>query len=294
MLRKEQVPFHSRSTMKNSRMYLAATLLATAVLLASLVACANPADSDSSDDSDNPAATDSASAPTLAALTGTWVLTETWENKDYETDALESTEVRTTTRTIATDGSFIDEVISVETPVTGTATTSYSSKKGTLAVVGDKLAKTITHTRYSSTEAFTGADTGWNAESPAIVETTQAIIVSGKLYEDVFKAQGSVSGIQGTWVMEQYDSEDTKPYRKVVIQFNSDGTVSQAYFTSATESFADTSDGSYLMNYVANQNGSITLTMDGQVESMTAFYKIFDSYLILGGESYDSDAFVKQ
>lgn len=255
-------------------------LLSSVILLCATVAlgsCNNPA-SPAIDNAETP------SAPTVSALVGTWKMSSS-----------SSFEGTTTTMqdiiTLSSDGSFVQESIVTSTPPSDVATTFYTWKKGTIGISGDKLTMTETGNVPSSASAATPSTDSWTSSSS--VTTSTAVLVAGKLYKSaIFKAQGSNSGIVGTWIAESYTSSKPKPYSKIVLALSSDKTFTQTIYASTSADYPDapqTGSGSYVLN----SNGSMTETISGS--TYTSFYKVVGSYFIMGDEtSADANAYTKQ
>jgi hypothetical protein len=253
-----------------------ATILSTAAALLLLFSCANSTGSGSSDP-------DSGDDPnSLAAYAGTWAMsyTETTSEESYEYSA---------TFELKADGSYVSETVLKTTPAGGSPTYGYSDEKGTISLDGDFLTCKV-RSKRESLWPFGDDSTGWTAVSRTY---GQIVLASdGKFYVDVLKAQGSTSGIEGSWASESYKSTNSKPYKKVVCAFGS-GELDEKHYTSETSSYSSTPSSSYHAVYSLN-GGTIAITYDSK-DPETQYYAIRGPYLIFGGQnSLDERAFIKQ
>ncbi|HUX42091.1 MAG TPA: lipocalin family protein [Rectinemataceae bacterium] len=226
--------------------------------------------------------------PTIAALVGTWLLSATSSTSASSTSSTE-------TMTIASDGSFQGYVTRTNTPSGGTASTSYSAMKGTLSFSGDQMTYTVTGTENSSS-LINSTNVSWTTFPSPLVTTNTAILDNGKLYGltggSVLTAQGTVSGLVGTWGYSSYNSADTSPYTKVALTLNADGTATSEMYQSTTSTFSSTPTSTASGTWSAS-NGVLTLTQSSQIQSLA--YSSIGNYLIWGNATNaDAYAFAKQ
>jgi hypothetical protein len=225
-------------------------------------------------------------------LLGTWKNTRTYNNNGST-----STETVITQYTFKADGTFIeltDKVYS-DTPDTH----NYSARKGTYSVDAEGNF-TITYTDYAdSIPSFSADGVTWIPEEHPYTFTGPALVIGNQLYLPGFLwiAQGSVSGIVGTWAikgMNKMWNNDTQnydqTYYKIEYLFNNDGTVKLNNYKSSDGTFGlpfSTITGTY-------SNGTLTMTINGSTSSNKV--TVYNSkYLILGDEtSVTAYAFIKQ
>jgi hypothetical protein len=247
-----------------------------ALFLLTVFACSNLTTSDDLDET--------VENPTLAGLVGTWKRTTT--DVDGET-----TETIEKTLIVSPDGSFFDKFAITASSTSGTYI-SCDCRKGTLSVLGDELTEETTHTASNETGADP-ADGDWIARPST--SWGPAILVDGKLYFLVAKAEGSVSGIVGTWTIAIYDSlNDPDFYEKCEYQFQSDGSGTQTAYNSA-DGVTYSGDTPEELTYVSAGNGRYTVTKTTEEKTVTGYCRIVGSYLILGDTtSADANAYIKQ
>ena len=236
--------------------------------------------------------------PTLSALVGTWTASNTSSDTSGGTT---TTHALAYTMSVAADGSSSIITVQASTPAGGRTTTTYSGTKGQLSFTADQVKMTNTATCSSATP-ITAATATWTPESVATSSTSPAILSGGKFYLGlnngfgylVFAAQGSVSGLVGSWpFIISSTSSSTTNYWKIVEGFAADGTVTATQYSDTSGTFTaapvSTTAGTYTIN-----NGILTITPSGQSAQSWA-YKIVGSYLILGNAtSADAYAFTKQ
>jgi len=232
--------------------------------------------------------------PTISALVGTWTASNSSSNTSGGTT---TTNVFSDTLNVAADGSYTLFQTQASTPTGGSTTTSYSAKKGQLSFSANQATTTITDLCYSSSP-ITTANAVWTPESQTTSSTATTILSGGKLYGylswPVFTAQGSTSGLVGTWqeIMSS-TAGSTTMYGKMVYAFAADGTLTSQQYSDTTTAFTAAPVYSITATYTA-QNGILTTTAPGQAAS-SGTYKIVGSYLIIGdATSVDAYAYTKQ
>jgi hypothetical protein len=237
-----------------------------------MLACSNLSTSDDSDGTVENA--------TLAELVGTWKMTST---NPYNGTTLTCECILT----VSSDGSFDRRY-----KLSSSSSAYYFYSKGTLSTSGDELTMMTTHTTSNDT-GLEPAEGDWS-EDPSTVRGT-ALLVNGNLYTAVAKAEGSVSGIVGTWTDASYDSSnDPDFYEKYEYQFQSDGsgTTTDYYSTDGVTYSGDTPEE---FTYVSAGNGSYAMTFTEDEATITFYCRAVDSYLLIGdATSADGNAFVKQ
>jgi len=268
--------------MRNKHWLVSSLLFLLSVTVA-LGSCKNPA---------APVAPDAetASAPTIAALVGTWKMSST------STDDGASISTQDICK-FSADGSFVRESIETSTPSSGSPTTTYTWYKGTIGISGDNLT-------MATAEVAQGSASEPSSWITVDMKTTStAALIGNKLYmQGVAKAQGSNTGIVGTWLTETYSKYPTRTTpveqsEKAIFSFSSEKTFSVKVYESSTSTYPSDPSTSKTGTYVLNSNGSITLTYTGATTSSTFFYKVSGAYLIQGsvGEtSVDANVYIKQ
>lgn len=260
--------------MRNRHWLLSSLLLLCAAV--ALGSCKNPASPGADDE-------ETASAPTVAALVGTWKMNSSSSSSG-------ATTLTQYIITVSADGTFVQESITTSTPSSGSPTTTNTWTNGTISTSGDNLTIDIT----GAASGAASEPSSWTNVSMSM--TTQAILVGNKFYmEGVGKAQGSNTGIVGTWLSETHTKMLTDSYQKFLFTFSSDMTFTVKTYTSSTSTYPSDPSRSESGTYVLNSNGSIALTFSGDTTSSTFFYKVLGSYLIQGSEtSVDANAYIKQ
>lgn len=238
--------------------------------------------------------TDVPLAPTLAAATGTWV-------QSLFSASSTSTDAFTNTMTIAANGAFVLQEVKVYTPVGGTATPIYYGDQGTVRVSGRTVTIAMTSAYCdSATQLPATSSSGWTPTN--VVITNPAIEVNGKLYFDttgdsaVLTAQGSVSGLTGTWLMSTTSTEaGTTSYSELQFIFAGTTYTENWYGGSTAEmspsTLQRTSAGSY-----TTANGVLTLTPTTiDTAETSSSYALYGSYLVVGaGANSSAGAWAKQ
>jgi len=221
-------------------------------------------------------------------LLGTWKNTRTYnDNGSTETDNIQYT--------FNADGTFIeihDEVYSDNQDKP-----KYFNFKGTYSVDAEG---NVTFTYTECTRSTDGVT--WTPVGHSNTYIWPALVIGNQLYLDLdsfFIAQGTVSGIVGTWAIkginktwnngtQGYD----QTYRKDEIIFNNDGTTIDNNYDSSDGTFGLPSfTTTYTYTY---SNGTFTWTVNGTTYSAkVAIYN--NKYLIFGDEtSVTASAYIKQ
>jgi hypothetical protein len=123
--------------------------------------------------------------------------------------------------------------------------------------------------------------------------TKQATLINGKLYWDlsaVSSAQGSVSGLTGTWLTPAYTSTDSKPYSWYQLNFDAAGnytsTTTKSALSDKTDATVTSSTGTYTI-----ADGVLTYNSSSTSKYM---YAIYGSYLIIGPTNTTLGGWTKQ
>jgi hypothetical protein len=247
-------------------------LLASALVLAGCEAATN---------TKPVATTPTAQAPTVANLTGSWTTTR---NGTYSDSSGEYTTASIFTFVFAADGTF--QIVSdyVKTPKAGGAsTTTYTDQKGTYSVSGTDLS--LSTTAYRTPTSANDTTTGWTTPTTATTYMYPSVLYNRKLYSifsRVCSAQGTTSGLVGTWATTRYVSSNTSSWTKTVLKFNADLTYSNDYYENSTATFGAAPNSTTTGTYTQG-NGTIILTQTGSTGSpMTLYYTTFGSYLVFG------------
>ncbi len=256
------------------------------LVLMVILSCANPVGTSST--SNIPTST-----LTLATLVGTWEMNYTAIQPDNSTDVI------SVTITVVAGGAYTSTSSDVYTPSGGSSQSSYTGAQGTISVSGDTM--TITKTLSYSGSTPVTSSTSWIPLSTNQVSSGPAIFDNGNLYTtvvwgtgSVFTAQGTVSGLVGTWTMDLYNSSSSLPYTEGKFIFASDATFTYEDFQSTTSTMPSTpvAGGS---GTFGTSNGILSITPStGTVEGQSDRYTVYGSYLILGPTSNNLGAFVKQ
>jgi hypothetical protein len=264
------------------------TALALSIILTSALASCSSATDDDADSNGGGTVT----IPTLSSLVGTWKNSSTSDITD-NSGSVTSTETSANEMSVFADGSYLTKSTSIIKDTSGTTTSSlYTDKKGKISLSGDQLTTEQAQTRGSNSP-FADDTSGW-ADNKAS-NSSECILVGDRLFPQVLAAEGSVSGLVGTWATNHYHSTSSKPYGKASYAFTSEGKVTISYYQSASAAFSDTPDQSNTYNYAINDNGSLTITADGSTKSNTMFYSIKGSYMVIGNDkSIDAFAYIKQ
>jgi hypothetical protein len=245
-------PLNREKTMRK-RHWLFSSLLILCVTVA-LVSCENPSAGAAAETPSTPTPSD----PTVAPLVGTWKTGIVPSSGNLVTSQL--------ILTVSAEGDYVQEHIKTNT---SSGSAAYLWSKGSVSISGEKLTMVQTATA-SGTASAPGT---WTAEAATTTASTAAL-VEGKLYKIcneclVYRAQGSNSGIVGTWSNETYSSSSTspKPYSKRVYGFASDNTFTLKMYESASSNYADPY-GDYAGTYVLS-GGSMVLTVNGVTRPLT-------------------------
>ena len=272
-------------------------LLPVALLSAlALVGCTQPTGSSSTTSTTATTTT----VPTLANLTGTWVESYSSPTAIMSlSGSTPATEVTTDTMTIAADGSYVSIESYVSTP-SGSSTpdsTYTAGSKGIISISSSGMTMTKTYDAVSSLTPFTASTATWTPVVPNTSDTQpNAFIYGGKLYRYAAVAQGSVSGIVGTWEMASSGNDGTTTnYYKEDLTFSATGSLTDAAYQSTTSTFPASPSSTQTATY-AVQNGILTETFTSpSASTSTIAYKIIGNYLVFGNAtSSDANAYVKQ
>lgn len=212
----------------------------------------------------------------------------TWK-KTYNDD---STYTYTTQYTFNSDGTFIELTDRVYSD-----THNYSADKDTYSVDAEGNV-TFTYTDYAdSIPSFSADGVTWTPEEHPNTYIWPVLVIGNQLYGDsFFIAQGSVSGIVGTWAikgMNKMWSDDTKNYDQTYFKneyiFNNDGTTIDNNYDSSDGTFGlpESDTGTY-------SNDTLTWTVNGTtyINKVTVYN---NKYLIFGDEtSATAKAYIKQ
>jgi hypothetical protein len=263
-------------------------LLSLSLVVLLFAGCDSPTGSSTT----SPSSGSSTTSPTVTKeqLLGTWKNTRTYNDNG-------STETNITQYTFNADGTFIElsDRFYSDTPETH----HYSADKGTYSVDAEGNV-TITYTDYAySIPSFSADGVTWTPFGHPNTYTWPALVIGNQLYEFQFYiAQGSVSGIVGTWAVKgvnkmwNYDTQNyDQKYNKYEIIFNNDGTVIRNIYKSSDGTFGlpESDTGTYTYS-----NGTLTMTINGTtyINKVTIYN---NKYLISGDEtSAIAYAYIKQ
>jgi hypothetical protein len=228
----------------------------------------------------------------MQQLVGTWQRTATYnENGSIYTDTIQYT--------VNADGTVIelhDRVYSASSE-----THTYWAFKGTFSVDAEGNV-TYTTTDSANLSSFSTDNASWTPYDHPNTSTWPALVIGNRLYVDSFLiAQGSVSGIVGTWteikISKTWDytaNAYVQKYDKTEVIFNNDGTVIQKSYESSDGTF-DLPSSTITATYTYSND---TLTGKDSYGNIINTIKVaIDSnkYLISGdGTSATANAFIKQ
>jgi hypothetical protein len=250
-----------------------------------LVACSNL------NDNTLPSTYNVPQSPTLSSLVGTWKQVCSIKNTSFTYDY-------TCTLKVSSNSTYIIQLISTITPISGTSTNVYSGYQGTLNVKENQLDLLIT-SQYSGSSQLSITDTGW-ANANATINTT-IIEVNDNLYFElspsiplyIYIAQGTISGLTGIW--ESYYSNVSASqiiYEWNDYKFNTDSSVSNDIYIASIETKPLTPTYAGSGTYVAEKG---VLNINSNLGNSSSYYSIFGSYLVIGsGSDSNAGAWIKQ
>jgi len=221
-------------------------------------------------------------SPTVANLTGTWAETSPTTSQ-ISSSTSSGTESRINSYTFAVDGTFSRFETIVLTPSSGTASTSYYQDKGTYSIDGNTV--NLVFNQYRTPTSASDSTTAWSTSTQTSTLGLYTVLHDGKLYglqQQILVAQGSVSGLVGTWALVRYDGDT---YYKYMYQFSQDSLVFSVY-SSTTTTFPTTASSTNTLSYTATAS---TLTAD----SHTLYYLRFADHLAMG-EDASAGVYTKQ
>jgi hypothetical protein len=222
--------------------------------------------------------------PTVANLTGSWkgpgmtIVSSSTSNGVTTSSTITSIN----TYTFAPDSTWSVFSVYLSTPIGGgAATTSYIESRGTYATSGNEITMTTTDTRTLS--SATDVTTVWS--TTAYTRTFPMVLYGGKLYGIVpgtlLAAQGSPSGLVGTWVSAFSSSPGS--FAKVEVTFGSNGSVTSSFYSSPTSTFT-TPPSTELRTYTTGP-GTFTIAMPGTPDQVMYYSLPGGSYLTMGPDA---------
>lgn len=210
--------------------------------------------------------------PTVANLAGTWA-----ETTPSSSNSSSGAELSTYSFTFTSGGAFTALKTTVTTPVSGLPTTSYGQVRGTYTISGTTVSFTTKESRSPSSPTDDSKD--WNTYSGSMVY--DVVLSEGKLYGlrgNLYVAQGSTSGLVGTW--QQITSDYANLYYKVIQVFGANQEHTISVYSGASYDDATT--------FVSKSSSSYTATSTAiydAASSQSHYYKRFGDYLAMGDDA---------
>jgi hypothetical protein len=222
-------------------------------------------------------------AVTQANLAGTWTTTTSGHYTTTSNGTVTDSGTVTTviTLVVQSNGSVLRRHASHSVSDQGvTVPDWYSDYKGTASLDNDALVLSFTQSRSQSTP-FSDDTSSWASSTKT--ETSTVAMVGSSLHTMLYKAEGTTTGLVGTWVQEFSQSDSPLPYCKARMTLTADKLTVDG-FQVAQLPFPTTPTFSYTYDYSATGT-TITLVGDGKTAS-ASFVLLGSRYFDLGGVTY--------